>query len=60
MIKIKNSNKWVLLYHIRKNNSYKLFLKNSRKEVPTVVQWVKNLTAVTWVAVEVQVQSLLW
>ena len=25
--------------------------------VPTVAQWVKNLTAVAWVTVEVQVQS---
>ena len=25
--------------------------------VPTVVQWVKNLTAASWVAVEVRVRS---
>ena len=28
--------------------------------VPTVVQWVMNPTAMTWVAVEVHVQSLAW
>ena len=28
--------------------------------VPTVVQWIKNLTAVAQVAVEAWVQSLAW
>ena len=28
--------------------------------VPTVSQWVKNLTAVAWFSAEVQVQSLAW
>ena len=29
-------------------------------EVPTVVHWVKNLTAMAWVAMEEQVPSLAW
>ena len=28
--------------------------------VPTIAQWVKNLTAVAQVTAEVQVQSLVW
>ena len=28
--------------------------------VPTVAQWVKNLTAVAWVTAEVWVPSLAW
>ena len=29
-------------------------------EVPSMVQWVKNLTEVPWVSVAVEVQSLAW
>ena len=29
--------------------------KNSKVEVPTMAQWVKNPTAVAWVPLEVQV-----
>ena len=32
--------------------------ENPAPGIPTMVQCVKNLTAVAWVAVEVQVQSL--
>ena len=31
--------------------------KTENSGVPTMAQWVKNLTAVAWVTVEVQVQS---
>ena len=35
-------------------------LKTSGMGAPTVAQWVKNLTAVAWVAGEVQVPSPAW
>jgi len=34
--------------------------KKKEEEVPTVVQWVKNLTAAARVASEVHLQSLAW
>jgi len=33
---------------------------NKDKNLPAVAQWVKNLTAVVWVTVEVQVWSPAW
>ena len=37
-----------------------LFIQKEYPGVPTVAQWVKNLTAVAWVAVEVSfIPSLL-
>ena len=38
-------------------NGLYMLMQKDIQEVPTVVQWVKNLTAVARVAVEVQVQS---
>ena len=38
-------------------NHWSLEFRSNRTEVPTVVQWVKNLTSAVWVTVEVQVWS---
>ena len=35
-------------------------LKKQDTGVPAVVLWVKNPTAVVWVTVEAEVQSLTW
>ena len=42
------------------NKRYLYSTYNSICGVPAMVQWVKNLTVVSWVAAEVWVQSLAW
>lgn len=47
---------YVLIW--KKVHAILFHLKKINLGVPTMAQWVENLTAVAWIALEIQVQSL--